>query len=276
MIRQIILHKKEELNDLEEDSATDPAILHHTLSRLPSIVDTSCHSSALGDDPNSPTFHSRSISTSPSFLSESLVSLPHSRSSSFSLSIDALEDSMLEDPDVTGPAFFEPPPSTASSPSRSNSIASTSRDVPSVSLDDLITKTLELYDEYPLLGEGGIAADEVMGGKSCIFTWALSAEGKLSDDAADEIARLGIDIIVPDVLPPTKEEMDADEAVPDERRSKKSKRTPQGLSIGVGIGTVLAILGVGGVLLAVYGGDLRASIQKGDLARWLPQWSMEL
>lgn len=272
-IRQIILHKKGELNDLEEDSATDPAILHHTLSRLPSIIDTS--SSSLGEEPDSPTFHSRSVSASPSFLSESLVSLPHSRSSSFSLSIDALEDSMLEDPDVTGPAFFEPPPSTASSPSRSNSIASTSRHNPSVSLDDLITKTLELYDEFPLLGETGIGADEVMGSKSCIFTWALSAEGKLSDDAADEIARLGVDIIVPDVVP-TKEEMDANEVVPDQRRSKKSKGKSEDLSIGVGVGTVLAILGVGGVLLAVYGGDLRASLQRGDLARWVPQWSMEL
>lgn len=168
-------------------------------------------------------------------------------------SVSAYDDLMLSDPDISGPAFSAPyrsySPEATESPPPSPKLEA------SVSLDDLITKTLELYEKYPLLGGESIEADEVMGSKSCIFTWDLSVDGKLSDEGADEIARLGIDIVLPDIPPVTIEEEEIPE--PTEHSSSAAKlkqgtKRSRRRKVELGLGTVLTLVGVAGVLLAIY------------------------
>ncbi|KAL8292688.1 hypothetical protein RQP46_001300 [Phenoliferia psychrophenolica] len=195
----IILIKKEELALLDDD---DPAILHHTLSKLPafapSVTEASLDPTPLsptreGDDEDLMSTSHPSPSLSASYLTDSVVSLSSSSDAgeddqrdTDTDSLSALSDSMLSDPDVSGPGLFDPfPPSPPSPPSPPP--PTRPRSPPLVSLDALIIRALELSSKYPLVGECGIAADEVLGPKSCVFTWELSAEGRLDDEAAETI-----------------------------------------------------------------------------------------
>ncbi|ORY92636.1 rab-GTPase-TBC domain-domain-containing protein [Leucosporidium creatinivorum] len=280
----IILLKKEELALLDEDSADDPAILHHTLSKLPIFVEAppspktppahpSSSQSVLSDDEDLMSSRSRSASTSSasnSFLADSLVSLSASDTSSTSsldLSLDALEDSMLSDPDVTGLAFSSPP-SSYRRHQPSPPASSAAYIPPPASIDDLIARALELYEAHPLVGpsEGAIAADEVMGPKSCVFTWPLSIDGLLDDQGADEIASKGIDIVLPVVTRTAGgdeklgEELSHADSEREQRRRKRMKeRALRRRRMEVGVGAALAVVGVAGVLMAVYGADWKGS-----------------
>lgn len=278
----IVLFKKDALAQLDEESAEDPAILHHTLSQLPNLVDT-FHSTPTPAPPTSTLSpasstedlmssrngrdRSDSISSS-SFLSESIVSL--SETSSLAdhddFSLDVLDDSMLSDPDIHGLAFsstfqHQTSSSTPSPPKRQQK-----PQAPPLSIDNLLAKTLELWERYPLLPAAtadvdietstvteSINADEVMGPNSCVFTWPLSVDGLLDDDGANEIARKGEGIVLPEAVlePIIKEEIEAEETTSERKKGGKKKRERR--SRKVEIGTVLAVVGVAGVLLAVYG-----------------------
>ncbi|KAI5476743.1 TBC domain protein, Rab GTPase activator [Pseudohyphozyma bogoriensis] len=264
----IILLKKEELAALDEDSADDPAILHHTLSKLPKLTEPTTFStpppSELDTDEDLMSSHSRSPSLSQSistsFLSESVVSL----SSSSEDEDGGFSDSMFSDPDIEGLAFDAIAPPTPTLP-RSKPVLPWNQPV---SLEALIQKTLEIYKKHPLSGEGGINADEVMGSKSCVFTWPLSVEGRLTDEDAEEISRKGVDIVLPEVMEKSKEEVEL--PVGEEkklvRKSKKSRR------VELGVGTVLTVVGVGVVIFAVYsGGDLKTMRERIGAGRW--PWS---
>lgn len=216
---------------------------------------------------------SRSASTSSasnSFLADSLVSLSASEvssTSSLDLSLDALEDSMLSDPDVTGLAFSSPPTAAYRHHQPSPPASPATYTPPPASIDDLIARALELYEAYPLVGPsvGAIAADEVMGPKSCVFTWPLSVDGLLDDDGADEIAAKGIDIVLSVVATPAAgAEQEAEQNVADsEREQRKRKRMEEKARrrrrMEVGVGAALAVVGVAGVLLAMYGADWKGS-----------------
>lgn len=282
---QIILLKKEELALLEDD---DPSMLHHTLSQLPPFAEPLTEASLYPephelDDEDLMAPSHRASSLAPSFLSDS-VTTTSERSSSPSPSASSLDepssesyyrdaadndslflsDSMLSDMDITGPAFDPLPPlllRPASPPPRPPA--------PTVSLDDLIARALELYSQFPLVGEGGIGADRVLGPKSCVFTWELSREGRLSDGDADEIAARGVDI----VLPPEEEEVQeverASEANKKETKpSGKKSRRRRRRKVEVGVGAALTLVGLAGMLLAIYGGDVRA----GSFKEWGKEW----
>ncbi|GAA5885581.1 hypothetical protein JCM6882_007480 [Rhodosporidiobolus microsporus] len=142
---------------------------------------------------------------------------------SFDDDIHALDDSMLADPDCDlGFASF---PSAASSarvnkssrsrtpspprtPSRSSFIAadgevlrpsspfSSPSQLPPprpLLVDDLLSSALSLSLSHPL---SSLKADEVLGPSSCLFTYACSLAGALSDSEAEEIVRLGGDAVV--------------------------------------------------------------------------------
>lgn len=248
-------------------------MLHHTLSQLPKLFEPrSDESSDSGDSDDDEDLastvegsrdsnFSRSPTLSSSYLTESLV-----RFGSSSDSLDALDDAMLSDPDITGLAFMEaPPPSPPrSAPSTPTSSASSQWNQP-VSLEDIISRALKLYQAYPLIGEGGIAADEVMGPKSCIFTWELSAEGLLSNEEAEDICREGIDIVVPEALEETKEAV-VEEATPVIKRKRRSRRTLKKLELG--IGTALVVVGVGVALASIYGGGDSKTLRERVVGRW--------
>lgn len=185
----------------------------------------------------------------------------------FERDIDALDDSMLCDPDIFGPAFASSIHDRPTS-SLNRSIIPPSSPPPlvSITIEELIEKSLELWEKYPLLAsasekEGekvhsardGIAADEVMGAKSCIFTWSLSVEGKLSDAQASAIALAGTDIVITTPPPPTSDELRIAKELAD-RREKRIRDIIRRRKIQLSVGTALSILGVAGVLLAVFGG----------------------
>jgi hypothetical protein len=298
------LLKKQELAELDEDDIYDPAILHHTLSKVPNLQDTSLlvpselQPSALEDSYVDEDLISKagaeddsissSTSSSSSFVGEqdedeydynaSFSSLRSTRSDSFRStgSADALDDSMLYDPDVFGPALLTPHRASrlrnisTSTPSQSPSrfpkaipispppIASAG---PVISIDDLISSTLALYNEYPLIGGShSILADEVMGPKSCIFTWPLSVDSLFSDSDADLVAANGIDIVIEEDVESIKEELNSLEKKKKEIKRKHDDRRRRKANVGI----TLAVVGVVGVLIAIYGFELK----EGGIREW--------
>lgn len=222
---------------------------------------------------------SQGHSPSTSFMTDSVLSVSSmaSSTSTLDLSLDALDDSMLADPDIFGPAFSTPyasqnqtPPA---SPSPSSPAATRRQQSPTITIDAVIARTLEIYKAHPLVspdvGNAALAADEVMGPKSCVFTWPLSQEGRLSDAEADEIARLGVDIVVP---PKSEEEAKLEETVNELDATRKRRQTKDSIRRRrreIGMGAALTLVGVAGVLLAMYGSDLRdVKWQWPSLDRW--------
>lgn len=246
--------KKEELALLDDD---DPAILHHTLSKLPSFATPMSESSI--DRPPSPFFpptdedlmstshHSHSLSSSYLSLSTSEIDTDTDTDS-----LSALSDSMLSDPDVSGLAHFDAFPSASPPPSPP-------LPAPPISLDKLILRTLELSVQHPLVGPGGIDADAVLGAKSCVFTWKLSAEGRLDDRGAEAIAEAELDVVVSELVEESKEEKEGRSV-----RLRGEKRRRSRRKVELGVGSALTLVGVAGVLLAIYGGELRS----GSFREW--------
>lgn len=177
---------------------------------------------------------------------------------------------MLCDPDIFGPAFASGITDRSTSfdrdhEAREGGVLISPALGREVTLEELIETSLDLWEKYPLLGstevgeEGekvekdGIAADEVMGSKSCIFTWSLSMEGKLSDAQAAAIASAGIDIVISVPPPPTSDELRIIKDLA-ERREKRLRDIIRRRRIQLGFGATLSVLGIAGVVLAVYGG----------------------
>lgn len=276
--------KKQELENLDEEDAEDPAILHHTLSKLPDIrlsPPSPLHSPSTTainteEDEDLMSNNDDSFSLSTSHLSESIISLSGGEEDEEGDSMDSysiFSDEMLSDPDVSGPAFSEflplhsfnstPPPiaSARSLDGSSQEGEGGNRKPRIVYLDDLISKTLELWETHTL---SDIRAEEVLGSKSCIFTWRESLNGNVSDEDADEIARKGIDIVVAEKLEElvkedevNSEESEAEKVtvkIADNKKSKKDRSRRRKAEIG--IGAVLTLAGVAGVVLAIYGGNV--------------------
>lgn len=211
---QIILFKKEELAALHPDESEDPAMLHHMLSKLPTL-----HEEPADDEPGAARRHGddaededlmSSIShSSYDLLASSTAGDSSHLSSSTGTLIGDDEDYLTEiytnealsDPDIEGPAFGtrtrresvarRPPPPPAPPPAP-----------PSLSVEKLIQRTYQLYEDVPLLGPGGIDADKVMGANSCVFTWQLSLEGRLSDADADKLAQDAKDVVILEAIYP--------------------------------------------------------------------------
>lgn len=322
----VILLKKDELAMLDEDDAADPAMLHHTLSKVPNFVEDgypfpattnssgtrsenqlgfstedlisapgSNHSDSRGGRrPDSDSIMSSSIislSEAPSTSEQGLSSSDVSRSSStssfkhlslpagmepdFDTGLDDFSASVLSDPDVSGPAFSSP-----SITSRSSSHASvheptsplqsaspetpTSPLSPPTSIEVLIQSALDLWVRHPLVGEGGIDADQVMGPKSCIFTWGLSEEGLLDDAAAEDIVRQAVDIVLPDARPPSYED-----SLPGKESGKKPRRPEDDGALQRRlwmVGSAVGVVGVGVLLAAAWG---KGGWLSGEWRRWL-------
>lgn len=336
----VILLKKEELAMLDEDAAEDPAMLHHTLAKMPNFVmdgfpfDHSVSGGSSDQDVGQMGFGQAELIPSPgsvrsvvseglgkeddSILTSSVISLteaestsdltltssaPSSASSTSSLthlsrpieydpdfdsSLDDFSHAALSDPDVTGPAFSSPEQSFShsrsgsdspslvrrSSPIKRSASPSTPRSPlsPPTSIETLIQSALELWERHPLVGEGGIDADRVMGPKSCIFTWGLSEDGLLDDAGAEAIVRAGIDIVLPEQGPEDDESGAEKEArdekgradKPNKSREVEERRRRQRLLL---VGTAVGVVGVG-VLIAVWGSEWRGGGASSSRTEW--------
>ncbi|BGP15937.1 hypothetical protein JCM10213_003632 [Rhodosporidiobolus nylandii] len=300
----------------------DPAIIHSALSQLPNIVlrhppspfsppgtptpstpssppaglfksaaadieydedlMSSASSSRLSDLTLSPSLTSTTGPSSPSELSESLISLSEASPSpspsklrqrrrvrSFSLSNSlssfddydyGLDESMLTDPDCdvglpstsSSSLRRSPTPSPPRTPThstapqgevlRAKALASPSGIPPprSVLADDLIASALRLWRAYPLVAASdaspeeaanALAADEVLGPLSCVFTFERSELGELPDEEAQRIVREGEGVVQPGGaapdLPEEPAEAEADEGfemVPSPTRRRRPQR----------------------------------------------------
>lgn len=180
--------------------------------------------------------------------------------SSFDSDINALDDSMLTDPDIDNPAFSSlpirrsspPTPSPPTTPLRSATSYSTSpgndefkRPPRTVDVEDLIRSALALWETYPLVSNtassiasidtsitstdddrsaSALGADKILGPKSCIFTYSASLDGSLSDSEAERICAEGVDIVHLEALLPDsvaeEEEGDGDGLEDDEEEEE--------------------------------------------------------
>lgn len=332
----VILLKKEELAMLDEDAAEDPAMLHHTLAKMPNFVmDGFPFDSPSSHEDEPISFSQADLVSAPestdsvrsdrretegdSIMASSVISLTEAESSDVTLtssapssvsstsslthlsrptdyepdfdsSLDDFSHAALSDPDVSGPAFSSPEQSFSRSQfdsdspphgrRRSTSHCSASPSTPRsplsppTSIETLIQSALELWERHPLVGEGGIDADRVMGPKSCIFTWGLSEDGLLSDEGAEAIVREGADIVLPEGGR-ADEEGGHEKEYRDEKAkagkpskgSEVERRRRQKLWL---VGTAVGVVGVG-VLIAVWGPEWRAGPGRNEW-RWL-RWA---
>lgn len=234
--------KKEELAALDPDMADDPAILHHTLSKLPAMHRQTSPASSRRAKSSSNTNQSDSdLDTIPSSLSASFISDPSSndRRSPRSLNSD-LGVEVYSDPDISTPAF-RPDPASPHSLNYSEPNSPTS---PSTSVEHILSHARRLYHQYPL-DHPKLRVNTIMGPKSCIRTW--SATPRLTDEEAEKIVIKGKDIVIPEV-----------EVKP------KPVATRQ-------IGRTLAIVGAVSVLLAAYYGRPYFAGEK-QMPSWLLGW----
>ncbi|KAM0787553.1 hypothetical protein ACM66B_003623 [Microbotryomycetes sp. NB124-2] len=227
---------------------------------------------------------------------------------------EVFEEMMLSDPDVVNLALAKDDSRRRKHSSSSRSIsssndhaprsrtwsdASSQRDqkLPVMSIDELIERALELYERFPLLGQSSvddsaqssnavkrrvvdsIDADQVMGPNSCIFTWPLSVEGRLTNDGAHQLAKSGKDVVLP-VKPGqdelsrvlSKNELDDGESagLTDEQstgasdlgRTNKRRNQRQRTTRQIGLGTSLIVLGLTGVFLAFYGNEVKEFVTR--------------
>lgn len=212
----IILMKKDDLAKLDPDSAQDPSMLHHALSKLPNFV-------IVKDDDKPVEQDNPKSSVPPKHENE------------------ALEDSMLSDPDV-----FLPSDNHDAKDREIETDDLRPRGQP-VDIEELIARSLDLWNRHPM-SDKSIDVASLLGPKSAVFTWPRSAESLLTDDEAAEIAKQGKDIVVVSEIP---------EPVVNRVRRRRGRRHT------AATGTVLAVVGLAGVLLAfAYSDQVRDAISK--------------
>ena len=172
----------------------------------------------------------------------------------------------LMDPDVVTPAFVDPPqpPPTERAPP------------PPLPIEPLIHHALDLQTRFPL-DHAGIAAAELLGPCSCIFTWSLDGASPptLSDEEAERVVAEGGEQVV---RPPPVDGPPEDPRPP--RPERRSVQPRPALPV------LVAVLGLVGVVLAMYGPEIilaQANFRRIDrlasvAARWLqtvqlPSWA---
>lgn len=89
-------------------------------------------------------------------------------------------------------------------------------------------------------------------------------EGILSDRDAHEIAEKGVDIVLPlvDLPLPVEEEEGSGQSGEDKGRRRRMRRSE--VQFGVGI----AVLGIVGVVLAIYGEEIKEAVKAGWGMSW--------
>lgn len=229
--------------NLDEDDIDDPAILHHTLSKLPSISIPALSpavtpSSSPDEDLLSPTDDEND---GESFTSESMLSGSGDEEN------ETFDGRMLEDPDIFGPAFSFIESSQSSI--RSSTVEKEIEEVKVLEMEKLITKTLNLWELFPLLGDSGIDADQIMAPKSTIFTFSLSQEGLLSDAEAEEISKNGTEIVLEEPI----EEIE----VIDLEKEKRSRRRDREKNLRNVVAVTVVVVGISSILLAIYAEKLK-------------------
>lgn len=216
-----------------------------------------------GDDAEDPaTLHS-TLGKLPALSTGRPIVLPEpkpERAGSFSG--PALSAEALLDPDVVTPAFVDPPRPPPASP-------------PALPIEPLLQHALDLQARFPL-DHARVAASELLGPRSAVFTWALDGASPptLSDEEAERVVAEGGEQVV---RPPPGEEPEDPKPPRPPRRSVQPRPA---------LPVFMAVIGVVGLALAMYGPEwVLANLQLGRFdglastaARWLqtvrmPSWA---
>lgn len=279
--------KKEELANLDAESALDPSVLHHAFSKLPNIQYTPSKTSSTRSETSEQRHSSQPASDSdmdtdlPSDLSASLLSEPPSSSSEGpgraidTLSLSATSDSAANyysDPDVNVPANRPDTQSLrAQSDTHSAPTSPLHADKPSppISVHLLLQAARKLYQQYPI-DHPDINGAEIMGSKSCIFTWRASAT--ISNKEAEQIVKEGRDIVLadPEVL---KEEKERDRIRNEVERKKKIRQSQILRQLYFRRGATV-LLTAASIVLALYAQQLVVGKRELPLvvSKWIKRW----
>ena len=260
----------------------DEAMIHHVMAKLPAFkVDEEEEEDEENEDEEVEGKMDESNETliDDSRLDESLISPStlrrrnRKRSSSFdqtdyddedrrSISMSTADltsssdSALLEDSysgfvsDVSTPAFDPTPSPTPSPPPSIKQVARLKKpEPPKISIEQLVSTASSLYSRFPPT-DPRVGVAEIMGKKSCVYTWALSAKGELSDQEAEAIVSGPMDrIVLPDKRL-IEEEKKQEERIR-RRRPKKGGRHQVG-EWEITPTKVLVVAGVAGLVLAIW------------------------
>ncbi|KAK4051206.1 GTPase-activating protein gyp8 [Microbotryomycetes sp. JL201] len=224
------------------------------------------------------------------------------------MATEVFEEMMLSDPDVVNLALSNDdsrPHTERRVPHRRNKDKKTTRggsmdsivtdndvnqqpELAVMSIDELIERALELYERFPLLDHpfandeperprtdgrqlDSIHADQIMGPNSCIFTWPLSVEGRLTNKDAHDLAKDGTNVVLQIEEQGRSDrgnsfENDSstvkDDATVSVHKTRNKKRKARSSGHQIGLGTSLIVLGLTGVFLAFYGNEVKEFVIK--------------
>lgn len=277
-----------EISDVEDgaEQDVDEAMIHHVMAKLPafrvdedvedeeeegdgpdalaSSVDTLADSSTVPEEPpvsgaSLRRRHVRRPDRSPSLSSasdqnddndEGGVSMSTADMAS-SASSTLLEDSFSHfASDVDAPAFQPTPsPSPPSTPPQAQK-APTKPPVPTVSIEQLVSTASALYSRFPP-SDSRLGLTDIMGPKSCVFTWDASVSGDLDDAAAARIVEGPVkDVVLPD--PKVEEERKRMEKEADERKKLALRKKRKSEQWEVTPTKMLVVAGVAGLVVALW------------------------
>lgn len=278
-----MIAKKEDLEALDPDVASDPATVHTTLAKLPALT---------ADPPN---LHSNSMYRLPS--AQSPVSMPSSPAMTQSPTLPTvLDESLVEangatrEDSSTG-LHMSSNPTTPSKQSYQYRRHHHRHPLP---LETLFNSAQYLYDTFPL-SHPDIQANTIFGPLSAIFTWE---KHDLSSEEAEKIVQEGIDVIIPEPVEEAKEDLDKLDQISDGKginrkklarryRELQARRFMRGILGLINSNTkVFALVGIVGVLIALNIGEdtaISLGIARGSLAarpwwwmrdNWLVKWGL--
>jgi hypothetical protein len=274
--------KKEDLEALDPDVASDPATVHTTLAKLPTLT---------ADPPN---LHPASYYHLPSAASS--VSMPSSPATTHSSTLATVVDERLIEAngdakeDQSNGLHLSSHPLT---PSKRPYQYRRHHHHP-LPLETLFNSAQFLYEQFPL-SHPDIQANTIFGPRSAIFTWE---QHDLSSEEAETIVREGTDVIIPEPVEEEKEDLDKLDKISEGKginrrklakryRELQARRFMRGVLGLINSNTrVFALVGVVGVLIALNIGEdtaIALGIARGSLVarpwwwmrdNWLVRWGL--
>lgn len=157
----VLLARKEEVLSMDEDELEDPAMLHTILGRLPPIT-----ADEVAEENN-----------------ETERQQEQSKKDKGTEAEDG--DAIYSDPDVELPSLASDRALAASSNASEEGAEKEGKRRSGLPISSLLSKAVELMERIPL-DSGDLAADNIMGAKSVLFTWSQAFDPPSSDltDAA--------------------------------------------------------------------------------------------
>lgn len=269
---QIVIAQKDALESLDPDIAGDPATIHTTLSKLPQFTlepPENRSSRLVTPVPSRHATPANSVPSSPKQADSPRLSSLHDSLDGSSIFGDSLVHiggggSIIEDP-----AFRRTPRSHGPTPPHNRAQYShtpprRTRARALVPIETVFNTALHLWQLYPL-EHPSISADTIFGPLAAVHTWD---NRELSTEQAECIIRDGKDVVIAEpVKEQEREQEDLDKiadggkdaigGVPGRKRELELRNFARGIGklvLAHRPATVFTVVGLAGVLLAMYAG----------------------